>query len=145
MLQSLNSSWDLIAINFQTQAHTKDLDIDEFLEKLCAFSRLQKRREAPKLAKEAKDKNLALKVEKALHLMHDEGGLSVEDSRDADLAFITKGIKRFWRGKSNNNNSGGSNFGGTLTMKVTDDTICFNCGDKGHISRMCSKPKKEFP
>ena len=30
-------------------------------------------------------------------------------------------------------------------MKVTDDTICFNCGDKGHISRMCSKLKKEFP
>ena len=30
-------------------------------------------------------------------------------------------------------------------MKVTDDTICFNCGDKGHIYRMCSKPKKEFP
>ena len=30
-------------------------------------------------------------------------------------------------------------------MKVTGDTICFNYGDKGHISRMCSKPKKEFP
>ena len=30
-------------------------------------------------------------------------------------------------------------------MKVTDDTICFNCGDRDHIFRMCSKPKKEFP
>ena len=29
-------------------------------------------------------------------------------------------------------------------MKVIDDTICFNCGDRGHISRMCSK-LKEFP
>ena len=29
-------------------------------------------------------------------------------------------------------------------MKVTDDTICFNYGYKGHISRMCSKRKKEF-
>ena len=95
MLQSLNSSWDPIAINFQTQPHTKDLDIDEFFGKLCAFSSLQKRREASKLTKEDKDKNLALKVEKALCLMHDEGGLSYEDSRDTDMALITKGIKRF--------------------------------------------------
>ena len=40
VLQSLNCSWDPITINFQTQAHTKDLDIDEFFEKLCAFSGL---------------------------------------------------------------------------------------------------------
>ena len=72
-MQYLNSSWDPITINFQIQAHTKDLDIDEFFEKLCAFSGLQKRREAPKLAKEAKDKNLALKLKKALRLMHNEG------------------------------------------------------------------------
>ena len=135
----MNSSWDPIGINFQTQAHTKDLDIDEFFKKLCAFSGLQKRREAPKLAKEAKDKNLTLKVEKALHLMHDEGGLSYDDSRDADMALITKGIKRFWRGKSTNNNSGGSNSRGTSTMKVTDDTICFNCEDRGQISWICSE------
>ena len=95
VLQSLNSSWNPIAINFQTQPHTKDLDIDEFFEKLCAFNGLQKRKEAPKLAKEAKDKNLTLKVEKALRLMHDEGGLSEEDSKDEDMALITKGIKRF--------------------------------------------------
>ena len=95
VLQSLNSSWDPIAINFQTQPHTKDLDIDEFFGKLCAFNGLQKRREAPKLDKEAKDKNLTLKVEKALRLMHGEGGLSKEDSKDEDLALITKGIKKF--------------------------------------------------
>ena len=62
---------------------------------MCAFSGLQKRREAPKLAKEAKDKNLAIKVEKALRLIHDEEGLSDEDFGDADMALITKGIKRF--------------------------------------------------
>ena len=62
------------------------------------------------MAKEAKDKNLALKVEKALHLMHSEGGLSEEDSKDKDLALIKKGIKRFWRKENNNNNnSSGSN------------------------------------
>ena len=49
VLQSLNSSWDPIAINVQTQPHTKELDIDEFFGKLCAFNGLQKRREAPKL------------------------------------------------------------------------------------------------
>ena len=110
---------------------------------MCVFSGLQKRREAPKLAKEAKDKNLALKVEKALRLMHDEGGLFVKDSRDACMTLITKGIKRFWR-KGGNNNSSGSNSRGMSTMKVTNETICFNCGEEGHISKMCSKPKKEF-
>ena len=91
----MSSSWDPIAINFQTQAYTKDLDVHEFFGKVCAISGLQKRREAPKLAKEAKDKNLALKVDKALRLMHDEGGLSDEDSKDADMALIIKGSKRF--------------------------------------------------
>ena len=66
--------------------------------------------EAPKLAKETKDKNLALKVEKALRLMHGEEGLSKKDSKDEDLTLITKGIKRFWRkGNNNNNNSSESN------------------------------------
>ena len=52
-------------------------------------------RETPKLAKEAKDKNLALKVEKALRLIHDERRLTEEESKDEDLALISKGIKRF--------------------------------------------------
>ena len=77
--------------------------------------------------------------------MHDEGGLSNEDSKDADMTLITKGIKRFWRGKCNNNNSSENNSGGTSTLKVTDDTICFNYEGKGHISRMCSKRRKSFP
>ena len=78
------------------------------------------------MAKEAKDKNLALKVEKALRLMHDEGGLTEEESKDEDMALISKDIKRFWI-KGNNNNSSESNHGGTSTMKVTEDTVCFNC------------------
>ena len=75
--------------------HTKDLDIDEFFGMLCAFSGLQKRRDATKLSKDAKDESLSLKVEKALHLMHNEGSLSNEDFTNAELALITKGIKRF--------------------------------------------------
>ena len=72
VLQSLNHSWDPVVINFQTQAHTKDLDIDEFFEKLSAFARLQKHKDAPKISKDANDKSLSLKVEKALRLMHNE-------------------------------------------------------------------------
>ena len=85
----------------------KDLDIDEFFEKLSVFAGLQKRREAPKVAKDAKEKNLALKVEKALRFMHDEGSLSDEDANEADIALIIKGMRRFWRGKGMGTNSGG--------------------------------------
>ena len=99
VLQPLNRSWDPIAINFQTQEHTKDLDIDEFFEKFSAFSGLQKRREAPMLVKDAKEKNLALKVEKALRLIHEEESLLDEDSNDAEIALITKRIRKFWKGK----------------------------------------------
>ena len=51
------------------------------------------------MAKEAKENNLALKVEKALRLMYEEGSLSDEDSNDVDIALIIKGIRRFWKGK----------------------------------------------
>ena len=76
--------------------------------------------------------------------MHDEGSLSDEDSNDADIAFITKGIRRFWRGKGIRNNSDGSNSGGT-SYKITEDMVCYNCGDKGHISRTCTKKKETLP
>ena len=51
------------------------------------------------MAKNAKEKNLALKVEKAFSLLYDEGCLSDEDTNETDIALITKGMRRFWRGK----------------------------------------------
>ena len=85
----------------------KDLYINEFFGKLSALAGLQKRREAPKLAKDAKENNLALKMEKVLRFMHDEGSLSDKDANNADIALITKGMRRFWRGKGMGTNSGG--------------------------------------
>ena len=112
VLQSLNHSWDPIVINFQTQAHTKDLDIDEFFRKLSAFAGLQKRKDATKLSKDANDKSSSLKVEKALRLIHNEESPFKEDSTNIQIALITKGIKRFQKGRDVGGNTS-SNNGGT--------------------------------
>ena len=45
VLQSLNHSCDPVAIHFQTQSQTKELDIDEFFEMVSVLSVLQKRME----------------------------------------------------------------------------------------------------
>ena len=63
VLQCLNKSWEPIALHFQTQPYTKKFDIDEFFGKLSAFQGLQKRKED---SVDVREKNLALKVEKAL-------------------------------------------------------------------------------
>ena len=105
VLQCLNKSWEPIALHFQTQPHTKKFDIDEFFGKLSAFQGLQKRKEEPVDVKE-KEKNLTLKVERALMSMsHDFQGGDDEDCEDPDLALITKVMKKFWKksqpGRSN--------------------------------------------
>ena len=76
--------------------------------------------------------------------MHDKGGLWKEDSNDAEIALITKGIRRFFKGKGTECKSGGSNSRG-VSYKVIEDTVCYNCGDKGHISRTCTKKKETLP
>ena len=45
-----------------------------------------------------KEKNLALKVERALNSMsHDLQGGEDEDSEDPELALIAKVMKKFWK------------------------------------------------
>ena len=63
VLQCLNSTWDPIANALQAQGNTKDLDIEDLFGKLSSHAGIQKRKALPKATK---DKNLALKVEKAL-------------------------------------------------------------------------------
>ena len=58
------------------------------------------------MAKDTKEKKLTLKVENVLRLMHEEGSLFGEDSNDADIALITMGMRKFWRGKGTRINSG---------------------------------------
>ena len=89
VLYCLNKLWQPIALHFQTQPHTKKFDIDEFFEKLSAFQGLQKRKKEPTNVKE-KEKNLALKVERALKSMsHDFQGRDDEDCEDPELSLIT--------------------------------------------------------
>ena len=91
VLQSLNSSWDPIVIHFQAIFATKDLDIDTFFGKLSVFQGLQKRKVKPEVFNE---KNLALKVEKALKKMGKDYD-SDEDEGDKELALVTKNLKKF--------------------------------------------------
>ena len=71
VLQSLNSQWDPVALSFQTQAHTTNLDVDDLFGKLSAFGGLQKRKQKSKQV--PFDKNLALKIEKTLDYYHNGG------------------------------------------------------------------------
>ena len=80
-------------------------------------------------------------VEKTLRLMHNEGNLSDEDSTDAELAQITKGIKRILKGKDTGGNAS-SNNGGTQ-FEVSKDTVYYTCVEKGHITRNCTKKMVE--
>ena len=95
VLQCLNKSWEPIALHFQTQPHMKKFDIDEFFGKLIAFQGLQKRKEESEDVK-VKEKNLALKVERALKSMsRDFQGGDDEDCEDPELALSTKVMKKF--------------------------------------------------
>ena len=63
--------------------------------KLSAFQGLQKRKEEHEDVKQ-KEKNLALKVERALKSMsRDFQGGEDEDSEDPELALISKVCKKF--------------------------------------------------
>ena len=76
-------------------ASYKKFDIDEFFEKLSAFQGLQKRKKEPEDVKE-KEKNLALKVERAFkNMSRDFQGGDNEDCEDSELALITKVMKKF--------------------------------------------------
>ena len=84
---------------------------------------------------------MSLKVEKALPLMHNKGSLSDEESTNTELALITKGIKRFWKGKDIGGNESSNNRG--TPVEVFEDTVCYTCGEKGHITRNYTKKKVE--
>ena len=83
-----------MAIHFQTQYRTKDLDIDEFFGKLSAFLGLQKRKEQPDFEKK---KSPALKVEKVMKQMNNPSAEESddEDMDDKELTLITRTRKKF--------------------------------------------------
>ena len=63
------------------------------------------------------------------------------DSTDAELALITKGIKRFWKGKDIGGNASSNNRG--MQVEVSKDSVFYTCGEKGHITRNCTRKKVE--
>ena len=132
ILQCINKSWEPIALHFQTQSHTKKFDIDEFFGKLSAFQRLQKRKEEPMNVKE-KEKNLALKVERALKsTSRDFQEEDDEDCDDSELSFITKVMKKFWK-KGQPERS--------IAPPNLAEVRCYNCQEMGHFASSCTKSK----
>ena len=76
------------------------------------------------------DKSIALKVAKAVqNLEQDE-----DDDPDAATAFFTKAFKQiFNKGKLQ----------GNAPRRELKDVVCFNCNEKGHFARNCTKSKTE--
>ena len=73
--------------------------------------------------------------------MHNKGSLSDEDSTNAELTLITKGIKSFLKGKDTCGNASSNN--GWMHVEVSKDTVCYTCGEKDHITRNCTRKKVE--
>src|ERR1044071_4178999 len=96
---------------------------------------LQEKDESAYKKGQPESSGMALKLGKVLKLMESDS-LPAEDE-DQELVLMTKMVKKFLKKK---------NFGSApTTKKDIKDITCFNCQEKGHFAKDCSKPKQERP
>ena len=97
----MNSQWDPVALSFQTQDHTTNLNVDDLFGKRSANGGLQKRKQKSKQVPFAND--LALNIEKTLDYYHN-GGEPVDETGPI-YSMVGKFVRRFWTKNVQNMNS----------------------------------------
>lgn len=96
---------------------------------------LQEKDESAYKKGQPESSGMALKLGKVLKLM--ESDSLPAENEDQELVLMTKMVKKFLKKK---------NFGSApTTKKDIKDITCFNCQEKGHFAKDCSKPKQERP
>src|ERR1044071_2494402 len=85
--------------------------------------------ENAKATQETKD--TTLKLTKVLKLMESDDAGELE--QDEEVAMMTKMVWKFLKHKVSKQ--------GTTPKKDLKDYTCYNCQEKGHLAKTCTKPK----